>query len=648
MQEIKKISDINLDEIVKANGGYASSTNNWNAPKTNNYTPSPKAWEDQVLYFMMTDRFSNNEENNYLDNTGKPIKNGSIPLFNKRDIGNAVKSNAAQQTWDNAGKVWCGGNLKGLMNKMGYLKRMGVTTIWLSPLFKQVDKYETYHGYGIQNFLEIDPNFGTKEELRECVKIAHDHEIYVILDIIFNHAGDIFEYKQSDLSFDSNKVSEVKGYRDLKGSPSIPFKFPVPEDKYPNCAIWPQELQHPTTFTRKGEIINSDYFWERFPDYVDGDFPNPDKLYSLKDIKLGDRYNYWNDKDENIDKYNVADALKYLGKIYSYWIAYADIDGYRIDTVKHMDKGATRYFTSVIHEFAQSIGKENFYLIGEISGGRSRAFQTMEKTGLNAALGINDIPGKLEALAKGETNPIEYFELFRHSLSEGKDSHTWFRNKVVTMFDDHDQIRKNIQKGQNKARFCFGNGEKYINIVIALNLLTEGIPCIYYGTEQGFVGEGDNDRYIRECMFGGEFGAFASKNRHFFDETNPIYKFISQITNLRKLYLPLKRGRQYLREISKDGKKFYIPQKLGGKMLSVVSWSRIFNNEEIIVAVNTDIKNASTVWINIDISNENNSNKKYLFSTSSAQIGTTTKVKFLQLRKVISIKVPAGGVVVLK
>ncbi len=70
-----------------------------------------------------------------------------------------------------------------------------------------------------------------------------------------------------------------------------------------------------------------------------------------------------------------------------------------------MDPGATRYFASVIHEFAQSIGKENFYLIGEITGGRERAFHTLELTGLDAALGIDDIPDKLEYLVKGYRNP---------------------------------------------------------------------------------------------------------------------------------------------------------------------------------------------------------------------------------------------------
>ena len=72
-----------------------------------------------------------------------------------------------------------------------------------------------------------------------------------------------------------------------------------------------------------------------------------------------------------------------------------------------MDLGAGRYFASVIHEFAQTLGKENFYLIGEITGGRQRAYQTLEETGLDAALGIDDIPDKLEYLLKGYRDPTD-------------------------------------------------------------------------------------------------------------------------------------------------------------------------------------------------------------------------------------------------
>jgi len=125
----------------------------------------------------------------------------------------------------------------------------------------------------------------------------------------------------------------------------------------------------------------------------------------------------------------------------------ADLDGYRIDTVKHMKLGATRIFASAIHEFAESIGKEYFLLVGEITGGRERAYAMLEATGLDAALGVDDIPDRLEWMIKGDRDPAEYFSLFRNSLLIRKDSHVWFRDKIVTLYDDHDQVRKGQRKG---------------------------------------------------------------------------------------------------------------------------------------------------------------------------------------------------------
>lgn len=233
-------------------------------------------------------------------------------------------------------------------------------------------------------------------------------------------------------------------------------------------------------------------------------------------------------------------VLKYLAQAYKYWIADTDVDGFRIDTVKHMDKGATRFFASVIHEFAQSIGKEKFFLVGEITGGWKRAFETLEETDLDAALGIDDIPDKIEYLVKGYRDPSEYFSLFRNSLLVNKESHVWFRDKVVTMFDDHDQVRK----GQSKARFCADpDAAKVVLNVLAMNALTLGIPCIYYGTEQCFDGKGDSDRYLREAMFGGAFGAFRTKGVHFFNEENPVYQELGTILKIRKEKKVLSRGR---------------------------------------------------------------------------------------------------------
>src|SRR4051812_40012788 len=120
------------------------------ALSTKKFTPSPAAWEDQILYFLMIDRFSDNKEVGFAEN-------GVTPLFTTTDNGNAIVTEAEAKIWSDAGVDWAGGNLKGLMNEIEYLRDMGITTIWISPIFKQVAFENSYHGYGIQNYLETDP-----------------------------------------------------------------------------------------------------------------------------------------------------------------------------------------------------------------------------------------------------------------------------------------------------------------------------------------------------------------------------------------------------------------------------------------------------------------------------------------------------------
>jgi glycosidase len=609
------------------------------------FYPSPDAWEDQVLYFLMLDRFSDGRENAHLDNDGNPVTAGSTPPFQPADRGNATRTAADRAAWSEAGGRFVGGTLKGLESKIGYLKRLGITAIWVSPVFKQVPSQRTYHGYGIQNFLDVDPRFGTRDELASMVRTAHEHGIRVVLDIILNHSGDVFAYRPEEFRCDiKDKAGNVVGkepcwqadgtrygalgFRDRDGSPTLPFG-PVSPAEFPDGAIWPAEFQDPETFSRRGLIRN----WDYDPEFREGDF------LSLKDVRLG---------EGPVDAYRPSPALMNLVDVFRFWIAFADIDGFRVDTVKHMDRGASRLFTSAIHEFTQAIGKENFYLIAEITGGRRFAFETLEEVGMNAALGIDDIPDKLEYLIKGYRNPEDYFDLFRNSILVQKGSHAWFGKHVVTSFDDHDQVRK----GGNKSRFCHDEGPGQVEswraalAVLAFNATTMGIPCIYYGTEQLFDGHGDNDRFIREAMFGGDFGAFESRGSHFFDEDQSTYKELSKILAIRRGDIVIRRGRQYLRQISGDGIDFGLPRMIGGVIRSVVPWSRIFDDKEVLLAINTDHFRSRSAWVTIDDNLHRAGDRlRCLYSTDAGQVGGEVLVE-PRNGKAVLLEVPSAGFVI--
>lgn len=592
------------------------------------FHPSPAAWEDEVLYFLLLDRFSDGNEDGYLDTSGDPVA-GTTPRFQPSDRGAADPA-----AWEAAGARFVGGNLRGLESKLGYLRRLGVTAVWVSPVFRQVRFEETYHGYGIQNFLDVDPRFGTVADLKSLVAAAHDNGIRVVLDIILNHTGDVFAYDADryptgdgfDPRWDGREY-RVAGFRDSSGRPTIPF-VAVNLDAQPppdlDGGVWPAELYDPGAFSRRGRIVN----WDYEPELLEGDF------FSLKNTHLG---------RGPVDDYRPSPALRALTRAYQYWIAEADLDGYRVDTVKHMDLGATRFFASAVHELAQSVGKENFYLIGEITGGRRRAYETLEVTGVDAALGIDDIPDKLEGLVKGWRNPEEYFGLFRNSEVVGKESHAWFRDKVVTLYDDHDQVRK----GESKARFCAdGDGPALALAALALNAASLGIPCIYYGSEQLLDGAGGNDRFLREAMFGGPFGPFRSQGRHVFREDTPTYRDLARLLAVRRAEPALRRGRQYLRPISGNGVDFGLPRIVGGRMRSVVAWSRLFVDDEVVVAVNTDPSVALTAWVTVDDDLHAEGDRlRCLYSSDRAAEGSSVAVE-ARNGKAVALTVAPGGVVV--
>src|SRR5438270_6144869 len=330
---LQRISDLAFKQLISEHNGP--------------YFPSPPHWEDEVLYFMLVDRFSDGQEKGFLDANGTRVTSGSTALFTAADSGNAITNDADAAAWRNAGGNFVGGNLRGLTSKMGYLRRMGITAIWLSPVFKQVNVDNTYHGYGIQNFFDVDLHFGTRDDLRDMVKTAHENGIRVVLDIILNHTGQVFVYDPDrydtvdkdgnhfiDPRWDGNPY-RVKGFRDAGGAPSLPFATidtGANPAAFPDAAVWPAEFQNPANFTQHGHINYLDYF----PEFLDGDF------FTLKDLHHGTRVMV-NNQDQ-IDQYIVSPTLVNLCEVYKFWIAFADVDGFRIDTVKHMDLGAYALF----------------------------------------------------------------------------------------------------------------------------------------------------------------------------------------------------------------------------------------------------------------------------------------------------------------
>jgi glycosidase len=551
--------------------------------------PSPKSWRDQIFYQLLPDRFSDGQE-------------ATRPLFDPQNPQQyQVKDKAA---WMEAGTRFNGGTIKGIHSKLDYLQNLGVTTLWINPPWKQRCDLQTYHGYGIQNFLDIDPRFGTRQELRDLIDAAHERGMYVILDVIFNHSGNNWFYQGDD------------------GSPkdTMPYRFETPHPfagwrsstgeciSHPNNledGVWPQEFQNLDWYSRCGEIGQWGLAsWEdplnAYVEYRKGDF------YDLKDINLENR-----------------DTVKGVIHAYRYWIAVTDCDGFRLDAVKHISPEASGEFARGIHEYAEFIGKDNFFLTGEITDASIiPGYVDIFKRNLDSVLEIIIFPNKVTALAKGLINPNDFFSLYDAHNRSGL-----FRQVgkfAVSVLDDHDMSSR-AKKERFAAHSHVPNLYQQVAHVVGIQLTVPGIPAIYYGTEQAFDGNEDyhdytieprrfaEDRYVREAMFGGDFGAYETQGCHFFNPNHPTYLRIAAIARLRNrqdlIGKTLRQGYLYYRETSYLNYPFGYPGQ--GEL---VGWSMIYYNLEILIVFNPHGLESRGALVTIDASlHEKNSMMTYLY-----------------------------------
>lgn len=549
-------------------------------PRHQAYFQSPSDWRDEILYFLLVDRFSDGKES-------------KASLLDRNNLSASRPKGKGGEDWrwdkwaESGGERWQGGTIQGVHSKLDYLEKLGVTTCWLSPVFKQRAHLDTYHGYGVQDFLEVDSRFGTRKDLVSLVKAAHKKGIRIILDVIFNHSGFNWVYPPGTPGGVYTPWYTDKNYNfgEWLGDQGQPIGHVV---KNPEEGVWPKELQSPECYTRAG-----------FGDLGGGDVNSPTAVHKRTDfITL---------RDFMLD----PPVLDFLCKCYKYWIALTDCDGFRIDTLKHVYFNQARNFCGSIKEFASNLGKSNFFLIGEIAGGdynQNRYLDVLDRN-LNAALDIGEMRISLNQAAKGLSYPKAFFDGF-HPTKAIMGSHRNIGHRHVSILEDHDHVFG------EKIRFSSeASSDHQVVAGIALQFFSLGIPCIYYGMEQALAGPEaserewlpgwkTSDRYLREAMFGPKhprkhgsegaksgnqgldedlpgFGPFGTSGRHCFDEKSPSFKRVALLTAARKSYPVLRVGRQYLRPISFLGRPFDVHGP--GE---VIAWSRILDDEEALCILN--------------------------------------------------------------
>jgi len=551
-------------------------------PRRQQYHPSPDSWQDEVVYFLLIDRFSDGAE-------------GTRPLLHRTNLTDVRPDQTNGQPWQwltwalSGSDRFQGGTLTGVASKLDYLQELGITTVWLSPVFRQRGHLDSYHGYGIQDFLEVDPRFGSRAELVDLVQQAHQRDMRVLLDVIYNHSGANWLYPTGTPGGPEKPIytSGQYPFGDWRGDQGQRISTIAGAED----AVWPSEFADPDRYTRagKGSLDAS-----KFPDVDDAEFRRTD-FEDLRDFALAS-----------------PETLSFLARAYMYWIALTDCDGFRIDTVKHVSYEQARNFCGAIKEFATNLGKRDFFLVAEIPDDNfANRYLNAVGRNLNAALDISDGRLALRELSRGLADPARYFSSFDVG-SAPLGSHRNLGDKLMSVLDDHDHVYG------EKLRFAArATNDHQATAATALQLLTLGIPCLYYGTEQGFAGPeqtewqwlpdwGGHDRYLREAMFGPRspraegragipvvgggdgldhelagFGPFGTAGAHCFDPDHPLYRRIAAMAAVRAGYPVLRSGRQYLRPVSVFGEPFSLAR--AGELFG---WSRILVDEEALCILN--------------------------------------------------------------
>lgn len=447
-------------------------------------------WRDQIIYQLLTDRFANGDAS-----TDFRVEPSALARYQ-------------------------GGDWQGIIDRLDYLEALGVTSLWISPIVLNVDYdagFDAYHGYWAVDLERLNPHFGDLATLRALVRAAHARGMTVILDIVTNHLGQVFYYDinnngQPDDSLMGGGVrsplTRITEYdpdydpRGIQGFTSLGESGPAPIRFFNMPEIFrvppsPALFRDPSVYNRRGRVTD----WNVREQVLYGDFPG-----GLKDL--------------NTEDPRVRDEMV---RIYTNWVLSTDIDGFRIDTIKHVEHDFWRDFATRIRRNLAAAGKTNFFMFGE-------AFD-----GDDALIGSYTQPGMLDSVFyfshkfwvfsdvfvnEGPTTQITRLYAQRDtnysSVPQEGGIGARPRDVLVNFIDNHDV-----------PRFLFHRpdpgGPDALRAALAYLLTQDGIPCIYYGTEQEFAG--GNDPANREPLW---WSGYATDG--------VTFRWTARLTRIRRRY----------------------------------------------------------------------------------------------------------------
>lgn len=434
-------------------------------------------WRKQSIYQLLTDRFFNGDPSN--DNAGGRFS---------------------------PAKPWGahGGDFAGIIEKLDYIKALGATAVWISPILLNGGGH--YHAYATTDFYNVQPAFGTVEELKTLVREAHRRGLLVVGDVVTNHGGHWID-------------SEEEGWPEFRAPPGgyrlnlrDGRRYAPPFD-HVALGVPLEEIFHNHGATRN---------WDQ-PEEVE-----LGELMGLDDFRTTSPF-----------------VRQKMAEIYSHWIREIGFDAFRVDTVKHVEMGFWDEWSPTIRKAAAKAGRPNFFQFGEVlerPDERCGPYTLENEKGEARMDSVLDYPlyySVQEVFAKGKGAPSQLSERWAEERMENY--HPLAREALVTFLDNHDHTRF-LHEGQPAA--------ERLDAALVFLLTSQGIPCLYYGTEQDF--DGGRDPFNRENMFDGDFEQGPSEGDNF-NMTHPRFQLVARLNNLRRIHPALTAGAHIPLEAESEG-----------------------------------------------------------------------------------------------
>jgi len=415
-----------------------------------------------VMYLIMIDRFADGDPSN-----NDPLQSRGL--------------------YDRANKFYYhGGDLQGVIDRLPYLKELGVTAIWLTPWYDNYDRLNQielkeekpstgFHGYNPQDFYAVEEHFGTLGKLRELAEAAHRSGIKVIQDQVMNHTGPYHPW-----------VDDPPTLTWLNGTKSQHLKNPF--------QTW--VLHDP----RANETLKRET--------MDGWF-----LDFLPDL---------NQHDPEVSRYLIQNTL--------WWIGITGLDGIRMDTWQYVPNSFWRDWTAAVRrEFPK------FKVVGEVKDGdvvHTSFFQ-------GGRVRFDGVDSGLDSLLD-----FPLFYPVRHAFAEGKPVDEIPKTLAKDYLYTNSEILVTLLGGHDDGRFMSEKGATIngLKLANAFVLTTRGVPQLYYGDEIAM--EGEDEPTTRRDFPGGFPGdkrnAFTAAGRT--KEQQDLFEYIRRLTTLRRELEPLRSG----------------------------------------------------------------------------------------------------------